>query len=78
MLHAAPLEEDGALAGEVRGLSVAGFTWVVLHRDRAKTPDRAQALLERALGVPDLRRGEAVAWRIHSTPEGSVDGGLNL
>jgi hypothetical protein len=78
MLHAAPLEEDGALAGEVRGLSVAGFTWVVLHRDRAKTPDRAQALLERALGVPDLRRGEAVAWRIHSTPEGSVDGGPNL
>ncbi len=78
MLDATPLEDDRVLAGEVAGLVEAGFGYVVLHRDRARTPERAQDLLERALGAPFVQRGEAVAWRIAAPPVAGAIGPQDL
>jgi hypothetical protein len=63
------LEDDGALTTSASELAEAGFTWVLLHRDRARTPAPAEALLERAFGPPDLEVGSAAAWRIAPPPE---------
>ncbi len=68
MSDPAALEQDDALTAEAAALVESGFVWIVLHRDRAKTPDRATALLVRAYGPADLEIDDAVAWRIAPPP----------
>ena len=68
MRDAAALEDERALRASAAELGEAGFTWVLLHRDRAETPERAHALLERALGPPTIARGDALAWKIAPPP----------
>jgi hypothetical protein len=62
MRDPAPLEDPAERARAVAGLRDAGFAWVILHRDRARSPERAAALLDRALGAPSIERGSALAW----------------
>ena len=64
MLDARPLDDDDALRAAAAELGSMGFVYVVLHQDRAETPQRARALLERAFGSPTLEVDEAAAWRI--------------
>lgn len=59
----APLEVEGALEREVAALRRMGVGWVVLHRDRAATPDAAAVWLDRALGAP-MAVEDAWAWQI--------------
>jgi len=78
MLDDEPLKQPGALARGVDGLASAGFAWVVLHRDRARTPQRAEALLTEALGPPVVEAGTALAWAIGPTPEPGSAGAVDL
>jgi hypothetical protein len=68
MGDASAIADEAALRAAADGLSGAGFTWVVLHRDRAKTPARAEALLVRAFGEPALDIEGAAAWQIAPPP----------
>jgi superoxide dismutase len=68
MGDASAIADEAALRAAANGLSGAGFTWVVLHRDRAKTPARAEALLVRAFGEPALDIEGAAAWQIAPPP----------
>ncbi len=66
MRDAAPLHEQGALERQVQDLADAGFAYVILHRDRAPSSERAAAWLERSFGPASYEVGEASAWRIRS------------
>ena len=70
MLDPRALVEPEALQASAAELTAAGFGYVVLHRQRASTPDQSQALLERAFGPPTVEVDGAVAWRIGPTPDG--------
>lgn len=72
MTRSQPLEEPGAMEAAVSQLQEAGFAYVVLHRRRAKTPARAEALLERALGEAEVELGDWAAWRVG--PAGAAPG----
>lgn len=56
------------VAAERAALVGYGYRWVVLHRERARTPDRAERALEEALG-PALEVGDDRVWDL--TAEGS-------
>lgn len=69
MVDPSALAADVALHASADELSSAGFAYVVLHRQRARTPERAEALLERAFGLPVVQVDEALAWRVGSPPD---------
>ncbi len=64
MRAAAVLEDPQRLRREAIALRADGFTWIVLHRDRARSPMEAAALLARAFGPPLLEVDGAQAWRV--------------
>ncbi len=66
MTRAEPLDQPGAMAAAVGALEEAGFVYVVLHRRRAKSPDLAQALLDRAMGEPAFGLEGWIVWRVGS------------
>lgn len=59
-----PLELPGALDEEVAALAEMGFGAVLLHLDRAETPDDVEQLLTRALGEPDAAPADHRYWRL--------------
>lgn len=59
-----PLDDPRVLADEAQALRDLGFAYVVLHRERARTPERAEALLRRAFGTPGTDLGSWAAWAL--------------
>jgi hypothetical protein len=69
MRDPAPFADPAVLAAEAGALGRAGFAYVVLHRGRAKTPARAEALLTRAFGAPRVDLGTWAAWAVEDTTQ---------
>ncbi|MFH1469510.1 MAG: hypothetical protein ABIO70_34305 [Pseudomonadota bacterium] len=69
MRDPAPLADPEVLAVEAAALRDVGFAYVVLHRERAQTPARAEALLTRAFGSPEVDLGPWVAWAVEGTAQ---------
>lgn len=57
--------EPTVVAAEIAKLRGWGYRWVVLHRDRAVSPDRAEQTLDSALGE-GRRDGGCVIWDLES------------
>ncbi|MCB9777823.1 MAG: hypothetical protein H6742_04605 [Alphaproteobacteria bacterium] len=63
-LRNAPVLDDAdTVAIEVQRLQDWGYRWVVLHRDRTPTPDRAEEAVTAALGPPRVH-GDDRVWRL--------------
>ncbi len=58
------LEDGPLLAYNTRLLLEAGVAYVVLHRSRAPTPEKAAAVLDRLYGPPEVDVAGDAAWRI--------------
>lgn len=58
------LEQPGAVEASIAQLQDWGVGWVVLHRDRARTPDAAAALLQRTLGPPIVAEPDLAIWAV--------------
>lgn len=65
------LEDGPLLEAATRALLKTGLTYVVLHRSRARTPEKAEAVLDRLYGPPEVDVAGDAAWRIR-LPDGSV------
>lgn len=61
---ATPALADAAIAGAVEQLRRWEIGWIVLHRDRASTPEPAAALLRQALGPPVVAGGDVEIYAV--------------
>ncbi len=64
MQDPAPLEDPAVLAAAVDDLVDSGVAYILLHRERAVTPARAEALLVETFGPPEVDRDGRAAWRV--------------
>ncbi|MBN1335097.1 MAG: hypothetical protein JXB39_03965 [Deltaproteobacteria bacterium] len=58
------IEDEALLTANTRALIDSGFAYVVLHRSRARTPEKAAVVLDRLYGPPEVDLDGAAAWRI--------------